>query len=47
MGIIIGLLVAVVLWKILKLSVLALVWIAIIGAIVGAIPTFMRRRAKR
>jgi hypothetical protein len=46
MGIIIGIIVAVVAWKLFKFSMMALIWLVIIGAILGAIPTFMRR-AKR
>lgn len=43
MGIIIGIILAVVAWYLFKFSVMALFWLVVIGAIVGAIPTFMRR----
>ncbi|MGZ4032876.1 MAG: hypothetical protein ACXVP2_12030 [Tumebacillaceae bacterium] len=47
MGIIVGIVLAVIVWKLLKLSVMAVIWLAIIGAIVGAIPTFMNRMRSR
>lgn len=46
MGIIIGIILAVIAWKLFKFSVMALIWLVVIGAVVGAIPSFMRR-AKR
>ena len=46
MGIIIGIIVAVIAWQLFKFSLTALIWLVVIGAILGAIPTFMRR-AKR
>jgi len=43
MGIVLGILVALAAWWFLKLSFWTIVLFVIVGAIVGAIPTFMRR----
>ena len=46
MGIIVGILLAVVIWWFLKLSLYTLIAFAVIGAFLGAIPRFMARKAK-
>lgn len=44
LGILLGIVVAVILWNIFKFSIGALIAFVIVGALLGAIPRFMRRR---
>jgi hypothetical protein len=46
-SIILGILAAIILWKLLKLTVTALILLLIVGVILGAIPMFRRRIRNR